>query len=279
MPENDWVTGEVAVNIGGLPLKMQMTVPANPVKPQRMLPIFHQMANALVGISVNAIEDAGAKISCKAGCGACCRQPVPISEIEVYQIAELVKSMPEPRRTIVKKRFADGSEHFNQMGWFNRLNEHFEPSADRSDPGSFRKATDVILEYFYEDVPCPFLEDESCSIHEARPIACREYLVTSPAENCAKPTAETVRVVDLLIKPLTTVRHLGSTGNMHSEGFLTLIRALELAETYPERFVEKTGERWMADFFSHLSKTKIPKKGVRPAKKGRTQRRPKRKRE
>jgi Fe-S-cluster containining protein len=36
-------------------------------------------------------------------------------------------------------------------------------------------------------MPCPFLEDESCSIHPDRPLVCREYLVTSPAELCAGP--------------------------------------------------------------------------------------------
>src|SRR3954447_24942564 len=49
--------------------------------------------------------------------------------------------------------------------------------------------------YFALGMACPFLEDESCSIHPDRPIACREYLVTSPAENCSHPSAETVRCV------------------------------------------------------------------------------------
>ena len=35
-------------------------------------------------------------------------------------------------------------------------------------------------EYFQLGIPCPFLEEESCSIYHDRPITCREYLVTSP---------------------------------------------------------------------------------------------------
>ena len=42
---------------------------------------------------------------------------------------------------------------------------------------------------------CPFLEEESCSIHPDRPLVCREYLVTSPAELCAGPTQEGVTPV------------------------------------------------------------------------------------
>lgn len=52
-------------------------------------------------------------------------------------------------------------------------------------------------DYFALGVPCPFLEDESCSIHPERPLTCREYLVTSPAEHCAKPTPVAVEGVHL----------------------------------------------------------------------------------
>lgn len=278
MDQNEWVTGNVAVTIDGIPLQMEMTVPAKPVKPQRMLPVFQQMANSLVDISVNAIESVGQKISCKAGCGACCRQPVPIAEAEVYQIAELVEAMPDPRRTEIKKKFADAVAHFKSIDWFDRLNEHFAAAKPATDEEGFKKAIDVVLEYFREGIPCPFLENESCSIHLSRPIACREYLVTSPAENCSKPTAQTVDVVDLLIKPSRTVKAIANTGKLRGAGYLTLIRALELAEAVPEDFVEKTGERWMADFFSHLAQTKIPKKGIKPPKPKPAAKRPKRKR-
>jgi Fe-S-cluster containining protein len=264
--------------VDGVPLKMQMTVPAKPVKPHRMLPIFQQMSNAMVDVSIESAESQGKKISCKAGCGACCRQPVPISETEVYQIAELVEAMPEPRRSVIKKRFADGVEHFKNNGWFDKLNGYFEDKHLTADPDNIHEALDVVMEYFYEGVACPFLEDEACSIHPDRPIACREYLVTSPAENCAKPTAETIRAIGLLIKPSRTMRYFGSTGRLDSAGYLTLIRALELAEAVPEDFVKKTGERWMADFFSHLSKNKIPKKGIKPPKAKARATRPKRKR-
>src|SRR5438477_2508063 len=123
METNEWVTGKVVLRIGGEPLEMELTVPAKPVKPHRMLPIFQQMTSSIVDMSVDAMQAAGEKISCKAGCGACCRQPVPLAEIEVYQIAELVEAMPEPRRTEIKKRFAEANDHFAKMGWYERIRE------------------------------------------------------------------------------------------------------------------------------------------------------------
>lgn len=258
MNTEKWVTGNVRLNVQGYPFEMQMTVPATPVKPHRMLPVIQQMTNSFVDVSVAAVEAEGKKISCKAGCGACCRQAVPISEVEVYQIAELVEAMPEPRRSVIKKRFADGVEHFKKVGWFDKINQQFHVGKGLPTDEAAKKAIGVVMEYFYEGIPCPFLEDESCSIHPNRPVACREYLVTSPAENCKSPTAETISVLDLLIKPSRTVREFGKTGRLAPAGLLTLIRALELAEAVPENFQERTGERWMADFFGKLTESEAP---------------------
>ncbi|MFH1745874.1 MAG: YkgJ family cysteine cluster protein, partial [Planctomycetota bacterium] len=40
----------------------------------------------------------------------------------------------------------------------------------------------VARQYFNLQLACPFLVDESCGIHARRPVACRDYNVTSPAE-------------------------------------------------------------------------------------------------
>jgi NADH:ubiquinone oxidoreductase subunit D len=52
----------------------------------------------------------GATVSCKKGCGACCRQLVPVSEIEARQLKELVEQMPEPRRSEIWARFERARE-------------------------------------------------------------------------------------------------------------------------------------------------------------------------
>lgn len=268
MQNEDWITGKVNLTIAGRPLEMQMTVPAKLVKPHRMLPVFQQMTNAFVGISIAAVESEGKQISCKAGCGACCRQPVPIAETEVYQIAELVEALPEPRRSEIKKRFAGAVEHFREMNWFERMRECAELAKTETPENVMKEVQKAVTEYFYEGVACPFLEDESCSIHESRPLSCREYLVTSPAANCSRPTAETVDKIALLVKPSGTLQSVGRTQKLTSLGFLPLIRALEIAENIPESFPEKTGERWLADFFQNLTRSEIPKRGIkkRPAK-------------
>jgi Fe-S-cluster containining protein len=260
MESNDWVTGEVVLSIGGEPLKMSMTVPATPVKPHRMLPVFQKMTNSFVEISAVAAGARGETISCRIGCGACCRQPVPIAEIEIYHLAEVVESMPEPRRTEIKERFRKAVEHLKSLDWFEKMKEIGNRTLTETKEEITRDMQKAAMEYFHEGIACPFLENESCSIHEYRPVACREYLVTSPAVNCSNPTAENIKMVELVLNPSKTLRYVGVTGRF--TGFIPLVRALEFAEEHPEKFEEKTGERWAADFFSKLVHQPIPKEGI-----------------
>ena len=239
MHAGDWVTGEISLSVDGAPLNLKLTVPANPVKPQLMLPIFQQLANSFTDIGVEMVEREHLQISCQKGCGACCRQPVPLAEIEVYHIAALVENLSEPRRTEVRSRFAAGVAHFQAMGWFERL-------AACTDEVALKEA---VRAYFFEGVACPFLEDESCSIHPDRPVACREFLVTSPPENCSDPDESTVRQVPLPINASDGVRNVGRSQNLGKHNFVPFIRALEWAKSHPENFKRKTGTEWLGEFF------------------------------
>ena len=62
------------MSVGGEPLKMQMTVPATPVKPHRMLPVFQKMTNSFVEMSAVSAGARGETVSCRAGCDACFAQ-------------------------------------------------------------------------------------------------------------------------------------------------------------------------------------------------------------
>ncbi len=252
MENEDLITGNVKITIGGRPLAIELTVPSRAVKPRRMLPVFQGMSDLFAEMGEKAVNAAGEKLSCRKGCAACCRQPIPLAEIETHQIAELVESMPEPQRTEIKKRFEDAWHHFTEIGWFDRL--------DAAATASHEERQKLTAEYYHENVPCPFLENESCSIHENRPLVCREYLVTSPAEYCFALRGEKIKMVSLLAKPSETVRQLTNSKNLNRiVNFVPLVLALEWAKRFPDEFPENTGEQWMAKFFTSLTKSEIPK--------------------
>ncbi len=253
MDPDERSTGLVRFNIGGEPVTMKLDLPTQPMKPHRLLPVFQQMTNYFVNLSVQAVEAQGSAVSCKAKCGACCRQPVPISELEIYQIAELVEAMPEPRQTEVRKRFADAREHFAAIGWFDRVAQCDAGGKKKPVAAVANELKALVADYFNEAIACPFLVDESCSIHAARPLVCREYLVTSPPENCSRENGGDIDRINLFLSPSKTVQHMGVSGKMQDVGFVPLIRALELAERFPESFESRRPELWVDEFFERLS--------------------------
>ncbi|HEY0461518.1 MAG TPA: YkgJ family cysteine cluster protein [Pyrinomonadaceae bacterium] len=252
MEKKDLITGNVKITIGGRPLTIELTVPVNPVKSRRMLPVFQGMSDLFAEIGEKEVSTDGKKISCQKGCAACCRQLIPLAEIETHHVAELVKSMPEPQRAEIKKRFKAAWQHFTEIGWVDRL--------DASGVASHEERQSIAVEYFHENVACPFLEDEACLIHENRPLACREYLVTSPAEYCFALNGKKIKMVSLPAKPSETVRQITNSENLNRiVNFVPLVLALEWATRFPDCSPENTGEQWMAKFFTSLTKSEIPK--------------------
>lgn len=176
----------------GLPggvVRIEMDVPMGDVPMERLLPALHATADALVSHAAAQSVAEGKPVSCAAACGACCRQLVPIAPAEARQLAVLVDGLSEPRRTVVKERFAEALRRAEEAGLL--------PGLEARGASGAGTARETALAYFRLQIACPFLESESCSIYEDRPIACREYLVTSPPANCAAPTPESIDAVHL----------------------------------------------------------------------------------
>jgi Fe-S-cluster containining protein len=200
----DQVNVRVGMKVWGDDVEMELTLPAAPARLESLLPVFQKVADGFVGLAAERAGTEGRVVSCRKGCGACCRQIVPISEVEARRIGRLVEELPEPRRTEVRTRFARARERLAEAGLLWKL-ENREGFVEG-------EGTSFGLAYFRLGISCPFLEDESCSIHADRPISCREYLVTSPAANCADPKAGNIDRVELPGKVWTALARAGSVG-------------------------------------------------------------------
>lgn len=244
----EWVTGSITLTLGGQPVEMKMTLPSTPVHPGALLPVFQEMTMSFVGMGVSAAEAEGRSVSCKAGCGACCRQPVPISELEARQLSDLVAAMPEPRQSRIRQRFAEALEKLAAAGLLDKLRE-----PDRY-PDEATK--DMGLAYFRQGIPCPFLEDESCSIHPDRPLICREYLVTSDPAQCADPRADRVDAVALPGKMSHAVFRLSKQTSSRFIPYVPMILLLEWVASHPDEMEKAPGPEIVRRVLQNMAEKK-----------------------
>ncbi|HEX2757089.1 MAG TPA: YkgJ family cysteine cluster protein, partial [Thermoanaerobaculia bacterium] len=110
------------------------------------------------------------------------------------------------------------------------------------------------LAYFRLGIPCPFLEEESCSIYADRPIVCREYLVTSPAANCADPKSGTIDQVELPGKVWTALARAGTTGPPALFiPWVPLVIAPGWASAHPDASEPRPAEEMLRSVFGELA--------------------------
>ena len=99
------ITGSGQLKINGEPMNISFTVPKGLCLPEALLPDAQRFANQLTDVAVARVERAGHRISCAKGCGACCRQMVPVSPPEARHLSALVEAMPPDQAAAVKERF------------------------------------------------------------------------------------------------------------------------------------------------------------------------------
>ena len=227
-------------------LQTTMSVPTEPIRLKEMLPLFFSFADAVMSAAANGVEQSGEKISCKKGCGACCRQLVPISEPEAHWIAELVDRLPIQKQDEIRDRFAESRRRLAESGLLDKL-LHTKSWAEG-------EGWSIAMSYFRLGIPCPFLENEACSIHRDRPIKCREYLVTSPAANCRQPSANNIRMVDLPFQMWTALARLENTSATEEKvPWVPLILALEWADADAQEPEPRAGHEVLREFFDRLT--------------------------
>jgi Fe-S-cluster containining protein len=225
-PERRTVTAEMDLTLGGESYHLRVVVPEDPVPARALLPLARGISERAVAAGADAVVAQGKAISCRAGCGACCRQLVPVTASEAHQLALLVAALPEPRQDEVRARFAAARAALDRSGLLPSLED-----PECIDP-NYAQATRQA--YFQLGIACPFLEEESCSIHPERPLICREFLVTSPAEHCADPTPEAVESVEAPVRVSQALGRLSMPGVELRAAWVPLVLALEWAASHPE---------------------------------------------
>jgi Fe-S-cluster containining protein len=247
---SETTTAKIELALGDDRLRLSVTVDNGPTSPRALLPLALALSDVTQKHDVSTSTKKGNPVSCKQGCAACCRQLVPLAEPEARQIAFLVNQLPEPRQSQIRQRFADAKTKLEAAGLYDNLSDR-QPWPDGS---RYRDAE----AYFNQQIACPFLENESCSIHSDRPLSCREHLVTSPAEHCQKPFGDEVKPLPLtLSSPFRGyARGAAGLGTESPVPWVPLTLALNWAEANPEPAPSSSGPAVLKSILEHMSGSK-----------------------
>lgn len=169
--------------------------------------------------------------ACQSGCSHCCYQAVGVSPPEVFAIYDHLLATRTPDQLDADvRRIRDADDKTRGM-----------TSAERLSP----------------DLPCPFLQDEQCSIYEVRPLACRgaNSLDAAACErNLRDPVARReflagTAAVPCFLEPIRTF-HAVTAGMQLALQELHGLQVLPLELTAAMRTMidepETVPERWLA---------------------------------
>ncbi len=234
----------VTLQIGETADPLRIALPPGDIPAEGLLPALRTITDTVMARAAAAAEARGRSISCKEGCAACCRHLALISDVEARSLTDLVDKMPEPRRSVVRARFAAAGQRMIEAGLAELAYNAASLPPDRL------KA--LATDYFRLQIACPLLEDERCSVYDDRPLVCRRALVTSPAEYCADPGDNRVQL--LLVPKLTAaILLMTSDEKPPRPAVVPLPFVLDWAWSNRDTTPRRGADHWMRRFVSRLA--------------------------
>jgi Fe-S-cluster containining protein len=221
---------EVALNTPAGRLTTAIDVPTGFIPINAIVPVTRRLGEEAAELEVRHAIEAGRTISCGKGCAACCRMLVPLSAPEAFALREYVEQLPPDRRTLLLDRLSETKNRMKHEGLWEPLTD----VAEASEPVPDAELDPINRAYYALRLPCPYLENELCSIYEARPAACRELLVTSPAELCQDFVQNPVIPLPVPLRVSSILGLVWGTLTSSPPRLIPLPMALEWAERHEE---------------------------------------------
>jgi Fe-S-cluster containining protein len=209
-------------------LSTDVDVPANFVPITAIVPLTRRLGEEATALEQAQSQDAGQHVSCQKGCAACCRMLVPISPPEAFALKAMVDALPDGRRKVLLNRLSSARTRLQQTGILARLTA----LVNSEHPLTDEDMEPINRDYYALRMACPFLEEETCSIYEDRPAACRELLVTTPAALCDDLVNNPVHPLPAPMRVGTVLALLWSQLKGTSPTLIPLPIALDWAEQH-----------------------------------------------
>ncbi len=226
---------EIAMNTPAGQITSAVDVPTGFVPVTAIVPLMRRLGEEAQALEVRHSVDLGQTLSCRKGCAACCRMLVPLSAPEAFSLREWVRSRPTEEQARISARVAESKSLLLVHGLWRRLSE----LCDDPEPPDDDVLDGVNREYLALRMPCPFLEDEICTIYDERPAACRELLVVSPPDHCDDMTKNPVEPISAPVRVSTVLGLLWQDLTETPTRLIPLPLALDWAERH-ERENQRT---------------------------------------
>ena len=209
---------------------INIEVPNQPLRLIDAVPVMHCITDVLVQ---NAISRSEQVVTCGPGCGVCCKQLVPLSVPEVFYTVEKLLTVPLGQRGYFLEMFDQNEKVLDMCNFTDALRKI-----------DITKNDSVIAkEYFGLGLFCPFLINQSCSIHEWRPVVCREFNSLSDPALCDDPFNNLIKKVNYYKRPSSVLARLCSV----LTGVPSIFIPVPLLFENFEKFKEISTHTWPSD--------------------------------
>lgn len=180
------------------------------------------------------VKSSDKNITCYKGCSACCYQFVSINLSHALLIVDYLysgyKAMPVFLRGY-DKWLSSFENDPKAMSVLMNLEEYTNRVANVK-----HYSQELCTDYHKLDIPCPFLDQGQCSIHEVRPVVCASYFSISPVEQCradsdSLPAILSITPAEIYLRRMAGLADIG--WYMHQEPLPQLVYKL-LTQGLPE---------------------------------------------
>ena len=163
----------------------RVAVPASPARLQDVAGLARAICDDFVRRIIRGVEDAGGKITCSKGCGACCSSYlVPMTVPEALRLIEELQALDQRERRRLEPLFLKAEQKLAETDLAGQM-----ASLDPDDPAGTAAQRELAGKWWSENrFPCPLLRGNACGLYRSRPLPCREFLALSDPRCCTTNT-------------------------------------------------------------------------------------------
>ena len=219
------------INTPAGPVELTLQAEEGAVHVSAVVPEAHRLADALTAASERFVQERGFPVSCRIRCSACCRHLVAVTPLEAFILVDAVASLPADAQQTVAEKAAAIRERLASTGLDARIAAGLVGEAGKQ----------VVFEWHQQQLACPLLVDDACSIYESRPAGCRQLLVITDPVHCADPAGGEVRPTPVFVNVQKALVLLSQSLFPEHPSQIPLPHALEWVAAHPE--LKSTGAR------------------------------------